>query len=77
MASRDRLDGTKKGNLLWEIYTAPGRLLLWIGYMFPGKGYSSARQSARHARSPLMTFIRSTVFWGVLVWAAGIKMGWW
>lgn len=61
--AKDRLDGTKKGNFLWELYTAPGRILLWLQYMNPKKGYSSTRMGARHARSPIMTFLYSTGFW--------------
>lgn len=61
--SRDRLDGSKKKNPIAEIYLLPGRALLWLGYMFPAKGYSKVRQSARHARSPIMTFVYSTTFW--------------
>jgi hypothetical protein len=66
MASRDRLDGTKNKNFFVEVYMAPGRLLLWVKYMFPQKGYASTRQTARHARSPIMTFLYSTGVWAAL-----------
>ncbi len=73
MASKDRLDGSEKGNVLFELYTIPGRIILWLGYMFPGKGYSKVRMSARHARSPIMSFGYSTVFWYFLLssWLPG------
>jgi hypothetical protein len=45
---------------------APGRLLLWVKYMFPQKGYAITRQTARHARSPIMTFLYSTDVWAAL-----------
>lgn len=61
--AKDRLDGTKKGPFLWELYNAPGRLILWLGYMFPAKGYANVRKGARHARSPWMTFFTATGFW--------------
>ena len=64
--AKDRLDGTKKRGFLWELYTAPGRLILWFNYMNPPKGYSKARQAARHARSPIMTFLYATGFWAAL-----------
>lgn len=60
---RDRLDGTKKSNIVVELYLFPGRLILWLHYMFPSKGYSKVRQSSRHARSPIMTFLYSSIFW--------------
>ena len=41
----------------------PGRLILWVNYMFPKKGFTEVVKSSRHARSPIMTFIVSTVFW--------------
>ncbi len=63
---RDRLDGSKKKSTFYEIYTAPGRVFLWVQYMFPTKGYASTRQTARHARSPIMTFFYSTGFWLLL-----------
>ena len=72
--SRDRLDGTHKKRLIVELYLLPGRVLLWLGYMFPGKGYSGVRQSARAARSPIMTFISSTAFWFFLGYS--IYKGW-
>ena len=72
--SRDRLDGTHKKGLIVELYLLPGRVLLWFGYMFPGKGYSKVRQSARAARSPIMTFIGSTAFWLFLGYS--IYKGW-
>lgn len=68
MAARDRLDGTKRKNFLFELYLLPGRLVLWIGYMFPSKGYSRTRGSARHARSPIMTFLYATGIWLFALW---------
>ncbi len=64
--ARDRLDGSKKKSAFYEIYTIPGRIFLWLQYMFPKKGYAGVRQTARHARSPIMTFIYSTIFWVIL-----------
>ena len=66
--SRDRLDGSKKSNIIVELYLFPGRLILWLQYMFPSKGYAKVRQSSRHARSPIMTFLYSSIFWGVLIY---------
>ena len=63
---KDRLDGTKKRGFLFELYTLPGRIVLWIMYMFPGVGYSKTRATARHARSPIMTFIYSTIIWFII-----------
>ena len=67
MAKRDRLDGTKRKNILFEFYLLPGRILLWMNYMFPSKGYNKTRESARHARSPIMTFFYATILWLVFV----------
>ena len=66
--TRDRLDGTKKGNLLVELYLLPGRVVLWFNFMFPNKGYKNVRQTSRHARSPFMTFLYSTIFWVFLAY---------
>lgn len=61
--AKDRLDGTKKKHFLIELFLIPGRVILWINFMMPGKGYSAVRQSSRNARSPIMTFLYSTGFW--------------
>lgn len=66
MAS-DRLDGSKKKSAFVEFFLLPGRLILWINYMFPNSGYSKTRGSARHARSPIMTFLYSVAAWVVLI----------
>ena len=72
--AKDRLDGTKKKHFLIEFFLVPGRVILWINYMMPGKGYSAVRQSARNARSPIMTFIYSIGFWAILGYS--IHAGW-
>ena len=61
--ARDRLDHSKRGSILYELFTLPGRTILWVKYMNPGKGYKGVRKSSRHARSPIMTFLYSLVFW--------------
>lgn len=61
--SRDRLDGSKKINPITEIYLIPGRVWLWLNYMNPKGGYAAVRASTRHARSPVMTWIYSGMFW--------------
>jgi len=66
--SRDRLDGSEKKRLVVELILLPGRLILWLGYMFPGNGYGKVRQSSRHARSPIMTLIYALIFWFGLVY---------
>ena len=70
---RDRLDGSRKKSILVEVFLAPGRMILWLTYMSPGKGYGNVRKSARHARSPLMTFFYSLGFYGLLIasWYTG------
>ena len=64
---RDRLDGSKNNSKFYEFYTIPGRIILWLQYMFPEKGYAKTRQTSRHARSPLMTFFYSTGFWIAII----------
>lgn len=61
---RDRLDGSKRGYWLYELYVLPGRTILWLHYMQPEKG--RIRQSDRIARSPIMTFFYATGFWAFI-----------
>lgn len=61
--SRDRLDGTEKKSWKKELFLAPGRLILWIQYMFPQNGMRGIAMSARHAKSPIMTWLYSGLFW--------------
>lgn len=61
--SRDRLDGTNGKSVVKEIFLAPGRVILWLQYMFPQNGIRGVALSARHAKSPLMTWFYSIAFW--------------
>ena len=65
--NRDRLDGTKKGSFLYELFTLPGRIVLWFNYMSGGthkiKGYRGVAMTRRQARSPIVTFIVSLMSW--------------
>ena len=65
--NRDRLDGTKKGGFLYELFMLPGRIVLWFNYMGGGtnkiKGYRGVAITRRQARSPIVTFIVSLMSW--------------
>jgi len=65
--NRDRLDGTKKGSFLYELFMLPGRIVLWFNYMSGGtnkiKGYRGVAITRRQARSPIVTFIVSLMSW--------------
>lgn len=61
--SRDRLDGTRNFNPISAFYLVPGRVWLWLNYMNPKGGYAGVRMATRHARSPIMTWIYSGMFW--------------
>lgn len=65
--SRDRLDGARKFNLISEFYLFPGRMWLWLNFMNPKGGYAAVRASTRHARSPVMTWIYSVMFWVIVL----------
>ena len=67
--AKDRLDGTARKNWLIEFFLIPGRVILWVNYMLPGKGYAAVRQTSRNARSPVMTFLYSVGFWALLIYA--------
>jgi len=75
---RDNLSRTSWGGVL-EVYLFPGKVFLWIRYMFPGQGYSKTRQGARWARSPIMTAIVSFFIWGLIIIVAYdyyLQLGW-
>ena len=65
--AKDRLDGSKRSSLLYEAFMFPGRVILWVKYMNPPKGYGGARAVARRAKSPIMTFLYSLLFWIIAV----------
>ena len=73
--AKDRLDGSKRSSLLYEAFVFPGRVILWVKYMNPPKGYRGTRAIARHARSPIMTFLYSVVFWIIAVFIALLMLG--
>lgn len=45
----------------WLIFRAPGQMLLWINYYFPGKG--ELWRSARQRGNPIVEVIYSLGFW--------------
>jgi len=63
-----RHDGADKGGALFRLFTAPGRLILWIQYMSPaGDADQRGRveQTRRRSSSPAMA-----VLYSIIVWAA-------
>lgn len=63
MAS-DNIAGTTTKGLL-AIFLFPGKVYQWFLYMGVGsvKGYGNVRAQTRLARSPIMTWIYSFLFW--------------
>lgn len=54
----------------WRFALIPGAIIQWWMYMNPGRGFHGVAVSARVARSPIMTYVLSVVFWlGALVLA--------
>ena len=67
---RDNLSGIQS-NWLVGIFLFPGRAILWLRYMFPSN-YTDARQSARQARSPIVTWIVAFLAWiAIILFAIG------
>lgn len=73
--AKDRLDGSKKSSLLYEAFVFPGRVILWVKYMNPPKGYRGTRAIARRARSPIMTFLYSVLFWIIAAFVGLLILG--
>jgi len=65
MVARDNIAGIKKGGIIKNTFLAPGKVIQWINYMTVGqaKGYGKVRTQTRLSRSPLMTYVYSTIFW--------------
>jgi hypothetical protein len=59
---RDNLSGTSFDKP-WKYVLVPGMVIQWWMYMNPGRGFHGLAVSARTARSPLMTYILSGMFW--------------
>lgn len=70
--SKDRLDGTEKGGCLFELFTMPGRIILWFQYMSPAtsRGRGMVTQTRRRASSPAMAVLYSIVFWAIAIFFA-------
>ena len=61
---RDNISGIIDKNVLKTIFLTPGRIIQWFMYMFVANlRYGGVRQQTRLARSPLMTYIYSIIFW--------------
>ena len=65
MVGRDNISGTKKEGIIKNIFLSPGKVWQWIMYMTVGnvRGYGKVRTQTRLSRSPLMTYVYSTIFW--------------
>ena len=72
--ANNRLDGSERGSFLYEVFTLPGRIILWFKYMNPGSGYEAVKESARRAKSPIITFLYSLVFWLLAVFFGCIAL---
>ena len=68
MMARDNIAGIKKSGIIKNIFLFPGKVWQWIMYMSIGsvKGYGGVRQQTRLARSPLMTYVYSLIFWLII-----------
>ena len=51
----------------WKYVLFPGVVVQWWMYMNPGRGFHGLAVSARTARSPLMTYVLSAIFWTGLI----------
>ncbi len=65
--AKDRLDGTERRSFLYEAFTLPGRIILWVKYMNPPKEYGDVKAIAWRAKSPIMTFLYSLLFWSLAI----------
>lgn len=62
MAS-DNIAGVS-GGILKKLYLFPGMIVQWVMYVSVGsKSFSQVREQTRLARSPIMTFVYSSIFW--------------
>jgi len=55
--------------LVWWLFFAPGKVILWLNYFFPNEG--QVWVSARRKGNPIMEVLYSLAFWVViagLVW---------
>jgi hypothetical protein len=65
--NRDNISGVEINNLL-KALLIPGLIVQWLLYMNPGKGFKGVARSTRAARSPLMTYVYSVMFWLLIAW---------
>lgn len=65
--SRDNIGGNQ-GGLFVSLFLFPGMILQWGMYVLvAGERYGAVREQTRLARSPLMTWVFSAVFWLLLI----------
>jgi len=58
----------ERTSLFWWLFCMPGAVMLWWGYMFPGRGRVYA--SGRRYKNRVVEFMYSTVFWAVVAFFA-------
>ena len=59
---RDNISGLNPTGW-WKWFLFPGQVIQWFLYMFPSGNFSHVVSNTRHARSPLMTYFYSAVFY--------------
>jgi hypothetical protein len=66
---------SQKHYVWWWMFIAPGKILLWLEYMFP-EGITRAIGSARRKRSPIVQVWYSISFYIVFVLFIVILAAW-
>ena len=67
--SSDNISGIKSGGIIKTLFLLPGRIVQWFMYITIGsaKGYGKVREQTRMARSPILTYFYSFLFWASLI----------
>lgn len=65
--SRDNIPGIMLDRP-WKYFLIPGVVIQWFMYMNPRRGFQGVARSSRRARSPIMTYCYSTMFYAGALW---------
>ncbi len=59
----------------WKWLLAPGIVIQWFLYMFPGRGFGRVVSDTRTSRSQLMTYYYSAAFYGSILLLLMLLLG--
>lgn len=74
MSILEPIDGYRFSSVWLTWFCIPGRVILWLRYMFPSGGFAGVAATGRQARSPIMAIGYSIAFYLAVIGLIGLAL---